>query len=544
MSTDVQPQGEKGSFAYFNQVLSYPLHITLLALLLGVAVEILFDGQPLGINFPLWAWLGAGALLLAAYLEGVKPSRTELTLIAPILFLSLMSATRREPLTVFLDVIGVLFFFGLWVRTFRAGRLFDFGWIDLGVGLVWTPVEAVLRPWGTLNAAWHSVVGEGGGRGRGWAIARGLLLAIPVVAVFLALLGAADMIFGDAVQRLLEWLDIERILSWVGDGMVIGLSGRFFLGAMVAALIEPGERKLIGEEKPLLKPFIGLLESGIVLGAVDLLFLIFVLFQVRYLFGGEANITAAGYTYSEYARRGFGELVTVAVLSLGMIMAFGYYGKRETPRERRIFLGLSTALVALLGAILASALMRLLLYESAYGFTRSRTYTHVFIFWMAAGFLAFLFLLYRGQMRRFAPAVMLGVLGFGATLNLMNLDAFIVDRNVERYWDGHGLDVSYLLSLSEDAIPPLVAFAPEAQSQARADLLPGLACELQVLERHAAGLDWPAAHLSLNRALDSLRGLDLLRDYTVEEGESYELSVVAPDGSVTYCRPYSYSYVD
>jgi len=544
MTIEAPIESEERSTSYFNQVLSYPLHITLLALLLGVAVEILFDGQPLGINFPLWAWLGAGALLLAAYIEGVKPSRAELFLIAPIFFLSLMSAFRREPLTVTLDMVGVLFFFGLWVRTFRAGRLFDFGWIDLGVGVVWTPVEAVLRPWGTLTAAWHRVVGEGGGRGRGWAIVRGLLLAIPVVAVFLALLGTADIVFGDAVQRLLEWLDIERILSWVGDGMVIVLSGLFFLGAMVAALIKPAERQLIGEEKPLLKPFLGLLESGIVLGAVDLLFLVFVLFQVRYLFGGEANITAAGYTYSEYARRGFGELVTVAVLSLGMIMGLGYYGKRENERERWVFLGLSTALVALLGVILASALMRLLLYENAYGFTRSRTYTHVFIFWMAAGFLAFLFLLYRNQIRRFAPTVMLGIMGFGVTLNLMNLDAFIVQRNVTRYWGGAGLDVSYLLSLSEDAMPPLVAFAPEAQGQARTDLLPGLACELQVLERHADGLDWPATNLSLNRALDSLRELDLLQVYQVEEGEPYELSVVSPDGGVTHCRQYSYSYMD
>ena len=214
------------------------------------------------------------------------------------------------------------------------------------------------------------------------------------------------------------------------------------------------------------------------LGAVDLLFFIFVLFQVRYLFGGEANITAAGYTYSEYARRGFGELVAVAVLSLGMIMTLGMFGKREGSGEVRIFHGLSTALVALLGVILASALMRLLLYENAYGFTRQRTYTHVFIFWMAAGLAVFLLLLYRGELRRFAPAVALGVLGFGVTLNLMNLDAFIVRRNVDRYWGGAGLDTSYLLSLSEDAAPALAAVAGEVQPAAREDLLPGLACQL------------------------------------------------------------------
>ncbi len=374
----------------YGKTVSFALEVTLLALLLGTLVEILFDGHPLGINFPVLTWACAGALLLSAYLEGVRPSRFELLLAAPILFLSAMAAVRKEPLTTFLNVVGVLMLFALWVRTFRAGRLLAFGWLDFAISLILVPLEAIFRPWATFRNAWQGVFGAERGRGRGWAILRGVLLALPVVAVFLGLLAAADIVFGAAVERLLEWLDIERILGWVGDGLVIAISGFFFLGALVSALLEPEKRELIGEKRPFLRPFLGLLETGIVLGAVDLLFFIFVLFQVRYLFGGEANITAAGYTYSEYARRGFSELVAVAVLSLGMILLLGMFGKREGSGEVRIFRGLSTALVALLGVILASALMRLLLYENAYGFTRQRTYTHVFIFWMAAGLAVFL----------------------------------------------------------------------------------------------------------------------------------------------------------
>jgi hypothetical protein len=527
----------------YGKTVTNALEVTLLALLLGALVEILFDGHPLGINFPVLTWACAGALLLASYLEGVRPSRYELLLAAPILFLSAMAAVRKEPLTTFLNVIGVLMLFALWVRTFRAGRLLNFGWIDFALSLILVPIEAIFRPWATFRTAWQGVFGVERGRGRGWAILRGVLLALPVVAVFLGLLAAADIVFGAAVERLLEWLDIERILGWVGDGLVIAISGFFFLGALVMALLEPERRELIGEKRPFLRPFLGLLETGIVLGAVDLLFFIFVLFQVRYLFGGEANITAAGYTYSEYARRGFSELVAVAVLSLGMILLLGMFGKREGAREERTFRGLSTALVALLGVILASALMRLLLYENAYGFTRQRTYTHVFIFWMAAGFAVFLLLLYRGELRRFAPAVALGVLGFGVTLNLMNLDAFIVRRNVDRYWGGTGLDTSYLLTLSEDAVPALAAVAGEVQPGAREDLLPGLACQLERLRTQRDRLDWPAYHIGLARAVAALEGVEGIGAYTPGRGENGEPVVTSPSGEQIQCG-YGYYYWD
>ena len=54
--------------------------------------------------------------------------------------------------------------------------------------------------------------------------------------------------------------------------------------------------------------FLGFTEAAVVLGAVVVLFALFVVIQFQYFFGGQTNIGVQGYTYSEYARRGFGEL--------------------------------------------------------------------------------------------------------------------------------------------------------------------------------------------------------------------------------------------
>ena len=532
--TDNQLNKEPKETLDFNRKVKRALEVTSIALLLGLGVEILFHSHPLGINFPIWAALSAVALFVTARLEGVQPSRWEWLLVIPILFLSGMAAMRLEPLTVFVSVVGTWMLFALWVRVFRSGRLIDFGWLDFAVAVIVPPLEALFRPWATMTEAWRRAAGETGGRSRGWAILRGVLLALPVLAIFTALLAAADFVFGDLVEEALRWLNIEKLLEYVGRGVVVILSAIFMLGALVIALLDPGKRTLHGEDKPLLKPFVGFLESMIVLGAVDLLFGLFVVVQFRYLFGGEANITAAGYTYADYARNGFGELVWVAFLGMGLIMALGYFGKRGESRQRSWFNGLSTGLVVMLGVILVSAWQRLLLYEGAYGFTELRTYTHVFIPWLALHLVVFLVLLFRGNLRRFAPFAALGTLGFVVTLNLLNVDAFIVNQNVKRFERTEKIDLNYLQYLTDDAVPGLVEFARVAPEGMREELLASLACRRAMQGDRQEDLGWPSWHASHKRAMTLLDELAALDAYTVEF-EDWNWMVSGPGMEEEYC---------
>jgi hypothetical protein len=292
--------------------------------------------------------------------------------------------------------------------------------------------------------------------------------------------------------------------------------------------------KPFGQKKTFLKPFVGATETNIVIGAVDLLFVIFVAIQFRYLFGGEANITAAGYTYAEYARRGFGELVAVAFLTMAMILVLANWTKIESKRQKWTFTGLSGAMVGLVGAILTSALVRLLLYENAYGFTRLRTYTHVAIVWLGVLFIAFLAFLLAGRLRRLPLAATIGAIGFALTLNVINVDAFVVRQNGGRLEQSGEIDLDYLLRLSEDADPALVRLAQEIPQDVHQELLPQLACRRSQLEAYAETLSWPSYHLSRAAAGRSLAEYEALDEYRVLETSRGEWQVIV-DGSNEAC---------
>ena len=513
-----------------------PLALAGIALAMGLAVEILFHGHRIGISFPIWATLGILAILAASRVEGVRLARGTIALIPGILLFATVAAIRLEPLTVVLSLLATLLLFALMVRALLHGRLNRFGFIDLAFTWLTVPLEAVLRPWPVLGAASRQVTGDRVARSRLFALLRGLLLALPAVVVFVALLATADLVFGDLVEEALAWIDLERIADTIGSGLVVLLSGIFFLGALVTTLRAREPRELIGEHEPILRPFVGAIEWGVVLGSVVFVFVIFGVIQFRYLFGGEAT---AGYSYSEYARRGFGELVWAAFLSLSLIFALGHWGRREDARQRWAFTGLSTALVVMVGVALASALMRLLLYESAFGFTRLRTYTHVFIFWLAGLLMAFLILLYLERLRAFALIVVGAALGFVATLSIMNVDGFIATRNLERFEQTADLDVAYLAQLTPDALPATAKWIRQSRSAAPADLTAQVACEAGILGAELADRSWQSFHLGRQRAWDALAIIgDELQDHQVwMDGMAWY--VADPDGEQNPCLEWS-----
>jgi hypothetical protein len=520
--------------------LPHAIRLSLIGLSLGVAFEVLFYGHPLGVSFVIWAALCVAGLAVAAALEAIPLQLGRLWLAVPILFLAAMTSLRSEPMSVLLDVVLTLALLTLWVRSFRTGRLVDFGWLDFGLALGWVPIEAFVRPWPTLSIVQKGLIGERGGRSRLFAALRGVILAIPILAVFLVLLSAADLIFGEYVETALRWFDLTRLVDWAGRGLVILIVSVFCMGAMVTALRLDSGRRLLADRGALIHSFLGFTEASIVLASVDLLFSLFVIVQLAYFFGGEANVTAAGFTYSEYARRGFGELVAVGVLSLGLIMALAAVTRRETRRQTTWFNALSAGLVILVGIILISALKRLLLYEQAYGFTRLRTYTHVAIVWMAVVFLAFLILLVGGRLRRFAPVCAAAAVGFAATLNLLNVDAFIVNRNADRLAATGDLDVAYLATLSVDALPGLTELATDAPAKQREALLPELACWNRQLRSRQEEIAWQSANFgriaglrALSSILPSLSAISVEQDqgvWRVGEGDDTHRCLHQPWG--------------
>ncbi len=513
-----------------------PVALAASGLFLGLAFEVLLYGRPIGVSFALWVWLCIGALFFLGRTEARSPSPVAVALAVLVGVLAVLPVFRAEPLTVFLDVVLALAGLALLVHVYRQGDLLSYGFLDFGMGLVIPTFQAWFRPWRVLSETQAQLFKEKQTQSKLAGVGRGLLLAFPILVAFLVLLSSADLVFGDFVRHALAWLDLARFFDYLGRLAVILGMALFSLGALVVALRHSEGYRLIGQDKPLLAPFLGFTEAAVVLAAVDVLFGLFVAVQLHYFFGGQVNISAAGYTYAEYARRGFAELVFLALLTLGMILALGAWTRRGQTGERRSFNALSGLLVLLTGVILTSAFMRLTLYEEAYGFSRLRTYTHVAILWMGVLFLAFLGLLLAGRLRGFAVACAAGAVGFCLALNLLNVDAFIVRQNFSNPSRAGELDAAYLATLSADAVPPLVDRLDQIPFEARDALLPALSCGLQALRDRQDQVGWPSYRWVQADALRRLESVSsVLSNYPVGTMEGSTALAVSVGGLSVNC---------
>ncbi len=361
-----------------------------------------------------------------------------------------------------------------------------------------------------------------------------MLLATPVVLVLIALLSSADMIFASYVEDITQLFRLEKLPEYLFRAFYISVFAYLLIGMYAHVLTKSDDETLVGKETRFNPKFLGFTESSIILGSVDLLFAVFVFIQFRYFFGGQTNIRLDGFTYAEYARRGFGELVAVAVISLVLFLGLSAITKRERPRQRSVFSGMGILLVLLVGVMLVSAFQRLDLYEQAYGFTRLRMYPRIFMIWLGVllGALVLLELLQR--QRRFAFVFLAACLGFVVTLGTVNVDARITHHNVSRAVQGEELDYSYLLSLSNDAVPALWEEYnnPAVSDMNRAELGGVLACQAAKAEED---IRWQEFHFSDWRARQIFqRQASELSKYPVSEGDNGLLQVTV-DGENHQC---------
>ena len=284
------------------------------------------------------------------------------------------------------------------------------------------------------------------------SIFRGILLTLPVLIVFILLFSSADLVFHKYVKSIID-LNISPAVL-VRTMLVIIISLGFCGAFWYVDTRQPNTPAAKTDNQPDRANGFGRTEVLILLGSVNALFLLFIVIQLAYLFGGQHNITAQGFTYAQYARRGFLELIAAAAFSWLIVWAIDKTFARSETALRRNLMFLNTALVLQVFVIMASSFMRLVLYEQAYGFTTMRLYSHLFIIWLAVVFILLMVKSYRHHGEAaLAWSILLSILIFAGLTNLINPDAFIARKNVDRYQRTGKIDISYLNQLSPDAIP-------------------------------------------------------------------------------------------
>ena len=495
----------------------------LAALVVAWLIDLLFWQTPPGVSFFIWALIALAAGFILARLEGVRPSAWSYPIAAAVLVFSGFVGARTELFTRLLSFGLAMGGLALLAATFRSGnwvayRLWDYvpAFFKLLGAALTRPAELFKSQPAAEGAPTAGQISWRKGWGGARRVLVGLLLALPVLAVFGGLLSAADPIFSNRLSGFLSGFDVSHLGEYIFRLVYILVLAFLFSGVYLHAVRPAREEPRIdpAQAKSWLQPFLGWIEAGVVLALVDLMFAFFVGIQFWYFFGGQANINSSGFTFADYARRGFFELVVVAVISLLLYLGLATITRRETAFQKRGFTGLSVFLMAMVLVMLVSAFQRLLLYESAYGYTELRMYTHIFMIWLGLLMAAAVVFELLGRRQHFGLALLLTIVGFGLTFGFFNVEDAIAHQNIARARQGlgtsaagAGLDSSYLSALGSDAVPALLdEYRRPDQPQAVHDALGAeLACRAFRLLQDPGPAAWQSFNLAQARADDLLR---------------------------------------
>lgn len=276
--------------------------------------------------------------------------------------------------------------------------------------------------------------------------ALGLLVALPVAGIVLALLFSADGAFSYYGSRLFADFNLGDVLLHF---ILIFVTLMLFYSFLWNLRYKPENYCApIPAAPPKLEPA----AVGVVLGILLVIYLLFSIVQAAFLFGGAA--LPSGITYSEYARTGFFQLIEASGINF-VIFALALRFTKPSAAIRYLLLGL----LAATGILLVSGVTRLSMYISEYGLTWLRVVSMWFMAFLAAAIVL-------GGVRLFKPRLQLLktcaalLMVFSLALCFVNVDSIIVRYDIGIAENGV-LDedtLNYVYSLSNDCVDDLIAY--------------------------------------------------------------------------------------
>jgi hypothetical protein len=512
--------------------------ILVVALAFGVAYDLLFDRIAMGVNVPLIVLAALAAITLVRE-SGRRVDRLD-AWIPPVTLLAAIGVARwTDPLLVQIDLglaaVGTL----AWALAVSVGSVTR---RSVGVLAYLAATAGALVGLGSsavLVAAARDRTAHRAAAllGRALPVIRGLLIAVPVVSLFVLLLGSADIAFRNLLEDVLDLpFDVDDVLrrgvvvvgaTWVAAGVLLvataglpwGLAdilADFPLTEARGPVVVAGDSgtaparpatPALAQPERAAGPTRGVTETLTVLVAVEILFGAFVAVQVAYLFGGFATVAAFGITYSEYAREGFFQLVAV-VVGAGILLTVA----AVVASPSRWFAPAAAGLVALTAVILGSASLRLGLYQQAYGWTELRFYVAAAIVWLGLCLVIALAVSLTRRWRWLTHGLAFAAIAVAVVVTAIGPQSFITSENVARALNPSlvpaqgkdGLDVDYIATFGDGAVPILVDALPRFDDATRERVLAGLLRHRDWLDIDQASRPWPAWNLAREQARAAL----------------------------------------
>lgn len=437
------------------------------------------------------ASLGIVAIVLLIALATIRSATmsgaSALLLLVAVLSLVPWFAIRTSPWLLVPDAIAVvaLAAVGLSMRNGAGAIDSPAGYLrrarQLAAGVIETPRHVHLGVRTTVPAGWRQAVRQ--------TVVPGLV-GLSAAVIVSGVLASGDAVFA-------SYLDV--------GGAFGSLPGRFASAAvaMLIVAIATGGAIVSERRQPLRsKSFSSPRAAMVAMLPLCAVYVGFVIVQCSsVLLGADYVRRRTGLTFAEYARSGFFQLVSVALVTFIGLLVLRPTVRTAAGRSRTVLRLLAVVATLCTIAMSAAAIVKLDLYADVFGLTMLRMFTTVFAGWLAIALLIALAALFRLRGEWVVPAVAATALCGVLAMNVVNPERLVAEHNLTDTIGSDEFDIHYLLDLSDDAVPSIVEHFDDLtagdQAIARNRLCRGGS-------REVSGLDWNWSANGARSAADSI----------------------------------------
>lgn len=284
---------------------------------------------------------------------------------------------------------------------------------------------------------------------RNFSAIAGILVAAPLLCLLFMLLMNSDAAFESITDNLLNKLrellprfdfDIYAFIALVFTPYIVSVlfCFRYNIDSKKGSSLRSNIKKLRIANASFLGGF---------LGSVCLLYAVYLLSQTAYFFSAFAGKLPDGtaITLSEYARRGFFEMSTIAAINLALIAAGAIFSKRNGESFSKIFKGISLFLCLFTMVLITTAISKMFLYINEMGLTHKRLAVSAINVVMFLSFIFIIIRLFRKSFPYFRYIAVLSVIVLTA-FTVISPDTIIGSYNTYAYLSGkhQSIDIDLL----------------------------------------------------------------------------------------------------
>lgn len=260
-----------------------------------------------------------------------------------------------------------------------------------------------------------------------------------IALIVIGLLCSADNEFAKIFSTIFKDINIFNVPELTGRIIIIIIAFFYFAGFFMNMLDkENGLKEFEKDEKAEKKESYTI---RMMITVLNLVYLVFCFTQIKVLFT-EQNIK-----YSEFARKGFFQLMIVSLINIVMILKANNKNLKETEKQEKYKKTMCIVMVIFTLIIIISAFARMTLYQQNYGYTRLRILVDYTLITEIILLIPTIIYILKNKIDLIKTYFVI-IITMYCLVNFINIDKIIMKNNFNRYKETGYIDLNYLMEMN------------------------------------------------------------------------------------------------